>query len=603
MKQLTILAILLAAPQFQADAATQFVTQSGAGTMDGSTWSNARPGTGLQAAIAASGAGDQVWVAAGTYKPTTVATRTIYFNMKTGVEIYGSFAGTETTLAQRNISCGPTSILSGEIGGGGTADNSYHVISNTNVGATALLDGFVISDGNANFDMTGNDNRSLGGGMLNAGQSSGLASPTVRNCVFTNNSALFGGGIFNHGQNGGNASPTVLNCIFFANFATSGGAGMDNFGYNGNASPVLLNCIFAANAATQRAGGMYCWGGGNGNASPVILNCSFVGNSAVDGGGIVADRSNFTSGNSGTASPNIRNTIFWGNTASGTGPQFFIIGGAVFAPTYSDIDLTGQAPPHIITGPGTGNLNSDPLFIAISDFDGPDGCWMTNDDGLHVGGGSPCTNAGNNPGTSTADLKFYERIADGTVDMGVYEENSIPLPIELTRFFGKAGNGHNLLFWATATERGNRSFEIERGADGILFEKIGEVAGAGDSNTPVEYRFSDERPEGAAHFYRLKMADLDGGFVHGPVVFLENRTLGDGLAFQNPVSDVLLVRAAGGEIDGGHFVLLNQMGERVLSVFADGPVFSLDMGELPGGAYFLKNERSAVFYKVVKVGN
>ncbi|MFM9908351.1 MAG: hypothetical protein ACKVOW_03325 [Chitinophagaceae bacterium] len=269
------------------NAVIRYVSPSGGSLlMDGTSWLNAFPGASLQVVINASVPGDEVWIMSGTYLTTATNNRNIYFSMINGVSIYGSFNGTETTLSQRNFTCGFTSVLSAEIGLPGNGDNSYHVINNSSLNNTSVLDGFTITGANANFDLLGNDNRSLGGGILNSAANGGICSPTIRNCLFTNNTALFGGGIFNHGQNSGSANPIITNCIFAFNIATGGGGGIDNFGYNGNASPVITNSIFYSNVAANRAGAMYCWGGGNGNANPSMLNCVFVNNSAIDGGGI-----------------------------------------------------------------------------------------------------------------------------------------------------------------------------------------------------------------------------------------------------------------------------------------------------------------------------
>ena len=127
-----------------ANAVIRYVTPSGAGLMTGSTWGNAFPGSSLQFAISSSLAGDEVWVMSGTYFTTAANNREIYFSLVNGVAVYGSFNGTETVLSQRNFTCGFTSVLSAEIGLPGIADNSYHVISNSSVNNTAILDGFTI---------------------------------------------------------------------------------------------------------------------------------------------------------------------------------------------------------------------------------------------------------------------------------------------------------------------------------------------------------------------------------------------------------------------------------------------------------------------------
>ncbi|MCX8212608.1 MAG: hypothetical protein OTI34_16255, partial [Lewinella sp.] len=74
---------------------------------DGTSWENAF--TDLQSAIAT--ASGDIWVAAGTYKPSAypadcagcATNRDFTFQLKDGVSLYGGFAGTETMLSERDI--------------------------------------------------------------------------------------------------------------------------------------------------------------------------------------------------------------------------------------------------------------------------------------------------------------------------------------------------------------------------------------------------------------------------------------------------------------------------------------------------------------------
>lgn len=405
-------------------AITRYFTPNGSGNLSGTSWINSNRGDSLQSVINSSAVGDEVWVAAGTYRTTTGINRTISFSMRNGVAIYGSFSGNETLLSQRITTNGLTSILSAEIGIPGIADNSYHTIQNTGLNNTAVIDGFIIRDANDNRVAT--TTNGLGGGIYNNGSGAGnVCSPTIRNCVIINNQAVFGAGIFNSGYLGGVSNPLIINCVIAFNTATSGGGGMDNFALSGTASPTITNCVFYFNTAIQRAGAMYCWGGNNGNANPVVLNTAFVNNTAADGGAIVSDRLNSGGGSSGNSNPNFRNCVFWVNTVSGTGPQFLILGGATFSATYTDINLTGQNPPHTISGATTGNFNANPLFTNISLGAGADNSWLTNDDGLQLQNSSPCINAGSNSGVPLTDILNNNRINNSTVDMGAYEYTPI----------------------------------------------------------------------------------------------------------------------------------------------------------------------------------
>lgn len=408
---------------FTAHAQTiRYVSPAGAGS--GTSWADASGD--LQSMITASAVNDQVWVMAGTYTPGAV--RTASFSMRNGVAIYGSFAGTETLLSERDLSGGLTSILSAEMGAPGNTDNCYHVISNTGLDSTAIIDGFVISG--ANDDRAPTLTEGLGGGILNDGSNGSNCSPVIRNCLITGNTAQFGAGIFNSGYNSGTSVPHISACVIAGNTAITGGGGIDNFGLLlGNASPLITNSVIYGNTAAQRAGAMYCWGGNDGNASPVVVNTCFIGNSAIDGGAVVSDRLNSSSGSSGTSDPSFRNCIFWGNTASGTGPQFYLLGGANFYATFSDVDLTAQTAPHVMSGPGTGNISTDPMFLDIATGTGIDGLWFTSDDGLQLQALSPCLDVGDNSSLPPFDILLNPRIINTTVDMGAYEYSPPPMSV------------------------------------------------------------------------------------------------------------------------------------------------------------------------------
>lgn len=404
-----------------------YVSPSGGGSMNATSWANAAPGTQLQAVINAAAVGDSVWVACGTYYTTTGSDRTISFSMREGVSIFGSFAGTETLVSQRTFNTtGPCSILSGEIGSPGLSDNSYKVIYNQDLTNSAILDGFIIRDGNDERSPTSFGN-GLGGGIYNHGfNPGGYCHPVIRNCVFTNNAAGFGGGAFNNGYNGGNAEPIYINCVFDDNHAYVEAGGMDSYGVGGNASPTLYNCIFYHNTSATNVGGMYCWGGNSGgNSNPVMINCMFLNNRAYTGycGGFIASNidENLTT-SSGTANITLQNCILWGNDAPGEGQQFYIQGnGAEVLANYTAIDSVGHNGVHSISGSGTGNQFIYPGMVDTANPRGPDGHWLTYDDGLRLVLGSPAINMGNNIGTFPVDVVNNTRTMGLTTDIGPYE--------------------------------------------------------------------------------------------------------------------------------------------------------------------------------------
>ncbi len=266
----------------------------------GTSWAN--PFTDLQSALGAAQAGDQIWVAQGTYKPTAGTDRAASFVLKDGVALYGGFAGTETALSQRDL-VHDTTVLSGDIGtAGDSSDNSYHVVTASGVGVGAVLDGFTITGGNANG---GGTNQDRGGGIFADG--SGV---TLSDLIVTGNTAQFGGGMDDHGSN-----PTITNSVFANNTATA-------------LPPVVPVPGADVVVPLPSGGGLYNDGG-----TPTLTNVTFSGNG--NGGEV----------NAAGGAAAITNALFWGDT----GPE--ISGNA----TVSNSDVQGGAT-------GATNLNANPLF-------------------------------------------------------------------------------------------------------------------------------------------------------------------------------------------------------------------------------------------------
>lgn len=115
-----------------------------------------------------------------------------------------------------------------------------------------------------------------------------------------------------------------------------------------------------------------------------------------------------------------------------------------------------------------------------------------------------------------------------------------PLPVSWQSFTATPRPTANLLAWATATERNNSHFEVERSADSRSWAAIGRVAGVGDSQQEQRYTFADAEPLPGRNYYRLRQVDFDGQFDYSGIVLAERPDKGGLRASPNPAASAEL---------------------------------------------------------------
>lgn len=135
------------------------------------------------------------------------------------------------------------------------------------------------------------------------------------------------------------------------------------------------------------------------------------------------------------------------------------------------------------------------------------------------GGGN--LNAGSGDGRMIADGYGYRLGLSSFSQFGMGEDGGggSGLPIELISFTASLTNEEVVkLEWITSTEINNDFFTIEKSVDGVTFESIANIPGAGNSTTEKVYHLNDNTPEEGMNYYRLKQTDYDGSFIHSDVV-------------------------------------------------------------------------------------
>lgn len=268
-------------------------------------------------------------------------------------------------------------------------------------GATATIEGCTIVD---NVAKSG-----LGGGI-----SSSNSTISVNRCFINRNiSDLAGGGI---ALSGGGAAITdsEINGNWISQTGNIGGGGIYVF------SPVapveIINCIVAGNGISSNGdpvpppppdygGGIFLKGAG---ITVRIVNSTISGNTAWYTAGGVMD---YTTG----SSIEIVNSIVSNNVAGYYGIQVYYLNAPGPTITYSNIQGGWS-------GPGTGNIDDDPLFVDTTDSNPAK--WD-----FHLQASSPCIDQGD-PGSTSPDhdIDGDSRLLDGKFDIGADEYVNLPNP-------------------------------------------------------------------------------------------------------------------------------------------------------------------------------
>lgn len=453
-----------------------YVSIEGGG--DGTSWERT---TTLTDALGRATAGEQIWVKGyedlNEERIYTPADRE-GFRVKSGVRLYGGFAGTETSIDERETLDFPyrlkyRSILSGDIAkndtvgtvdlifpaNGTRGENAAHVLS-VNLQPTQ-------SSGNNNTYPTVVNGFTIVGGHASAADGKG-------------------GGIYIYGDNSSGGIFRIEQCFIASNYAAQGGAiyvAEEVRNVNNNTS-LISQCVAYNNAAGERSteenegGGFYIAGeatvvntsvfnneNGGMRISPnaTVTNCTVARNS---GAGIDLTQN--------TGAGNVHNTIIWGNSTLAL----------QYSPTFSHSAFHEVADDDNNNNIYVSDKNRDkeygPFFDAPSTITGfdrehawenayyPTWSWDILEGTIMVNKGNSAAYEQNTYGSE--DIKGRPRISGDTIDIGAQEYQY--LPASRRRYVKQGGTG-NGLSWDNAS--GDLQRMIDELADNNPQNLAGEV--------------------------------------------------------------------------------------------------------------------------------
>ncbi|CAN5436066.1 hypothetical protein BH10BAC5_BH10BAC5_23770 [soil metagenome] len=191
--------------------------------------------------------------------------------------------------------------------------------------------------------------------------------------------------------------------------------------------------------------------------------------------------------------------------------------------------------------------------------------------------------------------------------------NDAPLPVELSSFTSTVEKRNVKLKWVTSTEHNNRGFDIEvkpsTSNSSLIWLKKGFVTGAGNSEVPQEYSYSENNLITGKYSYRLKQIDVNGSYKY---FYLGNEIIIDipqtfylDQNYPNPFNPVTKISFGLPVESNVNIKIYNIQGREVFDYSDKKPAgyYSLNFNasSLSSGIYFYKLEAETSVNKFVSI--
>ena len=295
------------------------------------------------------------------------------------------------------------------------------ITSNTATFGGGMYSAYCLAPTFTNCTISGNTAAFYGGGMHN----SYCASININGCIISGNTAATrGGGIYNE-----NTGHTITRSVFSNNTCTgSSGGGMYNFFCQGSD---INTCVFSGNicsdttinpgngALNPGGGGLYMYGT-TGGSYVMMAHCTFYGNIASTGGGIYSELT-------GNNPKSMRDCILYNNTtynatANANQEELRVVNSNGLGVSYSIIRDYSSSATNNYGGPNVSSNNgANPGLVDVTSPAGPDGRWLTADDGLRIG----CSSVAKDAGNLYSSIDAIGNPIQGIPDIGAYEAQGI----------------------------------------------------------------------------------------------------------------------------------------------------------------------------------
>ena len=284
------------------------------------------------------------------------------------------------------------------------------------------------------------------------------------------------------------------------------------------------------------------------------------------------------------------------------------IGSSVVLTVYDTLLIDGNFE---VSGQSSLVVEPGGVLIVTGNFVASGGSVSSNGGDIIVQG--DVTSSGSSDITSSGDFYVYGTVSSsgGSSFTGTYADEATlssdnpelydlvsggTLPVEFLYVKASASFDNLIIKWATASETNNDFFTVERSKDGINFEEVASVNGAGNSEEVNTYEIEDNNAFSGKSYYRVKQTDFDGKFDYSNVVAVENTSAADVSfnVYPNPaVNQVNIdISRMGSNVK---IEIMDINGGSVYAADFDGDFTStaqIDVTSLPRGMYYVNVKAS-----------
>ena len=252
-----------------------------------------------------------------------------------------------------------------------------------------------------------------------------------------------------------------------------------------------------------------------------------------------------------------------------------------------DFKLNGCAIP--------GSVSSSDLYLLV------------DDDGNFANGGTTCFTNGDGSGIV---INFNGSIITASNLNNIHVPNNTtqfltiasalpttPLPIELGSFDVVCSGTQNIIEWRTITEHNNDYFTLEKSIDGINFEELAIIKGAGNSTTESIYNWTDLSRNSELTYYRLTQTDFNGESSVSSTITSTCKSNEDLLFYPNPFNSILRLDS----YYSGQMEILDVTGAIIKSETINKGLNSYYLDDIESGHYFMKTTLTNGTVEITKI--